>query len=71
MKITVHVLNFPQSLRSHLEPKKSIIYHFFLTKIEQLEIKGVAVITDKKLANQFTKGISEHIFRHNSFIFMG
>ena len=40
----------------------AIPYHFFRSKIEELEIKVVAIDTKKQLADQFTKGLPEQQF---------
>lgn len=35
----------------------AIPYHFFRSKVEELEIKVVAIDTSNQLADQFTKGL--------------
>ena len=40
----------------------AIPYHFFRSKIEELEIKVVSIDTEKQLADQFTKGLPEQKF---------
>ena len=40
----------------------AIPYHFFRSKIEELEIKVVPIDTTKQLADQFTKGLPEPQF---------
>ena len=37
-------------------------YHFFRTKIEELEIKVIGVSTHDQLADQFTKGLTVDLF---------
>ena len=37
-------------------------YHFFRTKIEELEIKVAVVSTHDQLVDQFTKGFAVEIF---------
>ena len=40
----------------------AIPYHFFRSKIEELEIKVVSIDTKQQLADQFTKGLPEPQF---------
>ena len=40
----------------------AIPYHFFRSKIEELEIKVVSIDTKQQLADQFTKGLPEQQF---------
>ena len=40
----------------------AIPYHFFRTKIEELEIKVLSIDTKEQLADQFTKGLPEPLF---------
>ena len=35
----------------------AVSYHFFRTKMRELEIQVVVIGTDNQLANQFTKGL--------------
>ena len=37
-------------------------YHFFRSKVKELEIKVVAVSTHEQLGNQFTEGLNEALF---------
>ena len=37
-------------------------YHFFRSKVEELQIKVVAIFTHNQLADQFTKGLVEVLF---------
>ena len=41
----------------------AIPYHFFRSKVENLEIKVVGVGTDDQVADQFTKGLSQFKFQ--------
>ena len=49
----------------------AIPYHFFQTKIEQIETKVVTVSPENQLAYQFTKGLPEKKFLHSCFVIMG
>ena len=40
----------------------TIPYHFFCSKIEELEIKVVPIDTKEQLSDQFTKGLPETQF---------
>ena len=40
----------------------AIPYHFFCSKIEELEIKVVSIDTKQQLTDQFTKGLPEPQF---------
>ena len=40
----------------------AIPYHFFRTKVQNLEIKVEGVDTTNQLADQFTKGLSQDMF---------
>ena len=46
-------------------------YHFFRSKVEELEIKVVAVSTHDQLADQFTKGLTADIFTKARKLLMG
>ena len=35
----------------------AVPYHFFRTKVRELEIQVIAIETDNQLADQFTKGL--------------
>ena len=48
-----------------------IPYHWFRTKVEQLEIEIEPIDTNSQLADQFTKGLATDKFRHDSTILMG
>ena len=37
-------------------------YHFFRSKVKELEIKVVAISTHDQLGDQFTKGLNEALF---------
>ena len=37
-------------------------YHFFRSKVEELQIKVVGISTHDQLADQFTKGLVEVLF---------
>ena len=49
----------------------AIPYHFFRSKIENLEIKVAAVDTKLQLADQFTKGLPQPAFEAARFTLMG
>ena len=49
----------------------AIPYHFFRSKIQNLEIKVEAVGTKEQLADQFTKGLSQEDFETARFNLMG
>ena len=40
----------------------AIPYHFFRTKVKEMEIKVVSINTDNQLADQFTKGLTQEKF---------
>ena len=42
----------------------AIPYHFFRSKIDELEIKVLSIDTKEQLADQFTKGLPEPQFIH-------
>ena len=49
----------------------AIPYHFFRTKVEELEIKVIAVDTKSQLADQFTKGLPTAKFEYDRKLLMG
>ena len=49
----------------------AIPYHFFRTKVEQLEIKVVGIDTNNQLADQFTKGLPQDKFVRDRKSLMG
>ena len=49
----------------------AIPYHFFRSKVKNLEIKLEAVGTKGQLADQFTKGLSQSVFEIARFNLMG
>jgi len=49
----------------------AIPYHFFRTKIEELEVKVVGIDTNNQLADQFTKGLPQDKFVKDRNSLMG
>ena len=49
----------------------AIPYHFFRTKVQNLEIKVESVDTANQLADQFTKGLSQDMFEKARYWLMG
>ena len=49
----------------------AIPYHFFRSKVEQLEIKVIAIDTNNQLADQFTKGLPVDKFERDRKHLMG
>ena len=49
----------------------AIPYHFFRSKVKNLEIKVEAIGTKDQLADQFTKGLSQDEFERSRFNLMG
>jgi hypothetical protein len=48
-----------------------IPYHFFRSKVANLEIQVVAIGTDDQLADQFTKGLPAEKFERDRYRLMG
>ena len=84
---TIHTYGIPQStvfedneacLKFATLPKMSprtkhiaIPYHFFGSKVKNLEVKVVSVSTDDQIADQFTKGLSQDKFEQARKNLMG
>ena len=49
----------------------AIPYHFFRSKVQELEIKVVGIDTKSQLADQFTKGLPQDKFEHDRKILLG
>ena len=49
----------------------AIPYHFFRSKVKNLEVKVVSVSTDDQIADQFTKGLSQDKFKQARKNLMG
>ena len=49
----------------------AIPYHFFRSKVENLEIKVQAIHTHNQLADQFTKGLAQDKFERDRKALMG
>ena len=49
----------------------AIPYHFFISKIEELEIKVVAISIHDQLADQLIKGLTEVLFVKTRKVLMG
>ena len=49
----------------------AIPYHFFRSKVKELEIDVFHIDTKLQLSDQFTKGLSEDKFRNNRQVLMG
>ena len=49
----------------------AIPYHFFRTKVEQLEVKVIGIDTNNQLADQFTKGLPQDKFVRDRKSLMG
>ena len=49
----------------------AIPYHFFCTKVEELEIKVVGINTENQVADQFTKGLPQDKFVRDRKALMG
>ena len=49
----------------------AIPYHFFRTKVTELEIAVIGVSTTDQLADQFTKGLTEDMFKRARKELMG
>ena len=49
----------------------AIPYHFFRSKVENLEIKVESIDTDDQLADQFTKGLPQDKFEKAGKKLMG
>ena len=49
----------------------AIPYHFFCSKVKELEIKVVGIDTKRQLADQFTKGLPQDKFEHDRKILLG
>ena len=49
----------------------AIPYHFFRTKVQDLEIKIEGIDTANQLADQFTKGLPQNMFEAARFKLMG
>ena len=56
---------------SHTTKHIAIPYHFFRTKVQNLEIKVEGVDTTNQLADQFTKGLSQDMFERARNQLMG
>ena len=49
----------------------AIPYHFFRSKVEELEIKVVGINTENQVADQFTKGLAQDKFVRDRKALMG
>ena len=49
----------------------AVPYHFFRSKVKELEINVVAINTNEQLADQFTKGLSPEKFVRDRKELMG
>ena len=49
----------------------AVPYHFFRSKVKELEIKVLAVDTKRQLADQFTKGLPQEKFEHDRKVLLG
>jgi hypothetical protein len=49
----------------------AILYHFFRSKVESLQVKVIAINTENQLGDQFTKGLPEPKFVKDRYRLMG